>query len=670
MSARIHKYTIIFIISAISFLFQFKTLNQFPQYIHNWAQCDRYALALGFINNGGDLLHPQTYVMNNQFPGEFMIPRNTTITSVDFPIHDYIVSFIMRITQSTEPWCFRLYTLLYAIIGLYFLYRLVALFTGSLTRALFVVLFALSSPVFLYYEAGFLPTIPSLANCMIALYYFFNYLHTSRRKYFHISLLFITLAAMARLPFAIILVAMACFECYQIYKNKRLEFFKLIGFSISILCIGGYYIYNDHLRQQYGSLFLNYIIPASSAHELFDFTKTAVKKWGGDYFNVLAYAMFAGSALVFAFNLLKRNISLSLLEKQFIFFSLIVGTGCSLYYLLMTYQYMNHDYYFLDTFYIPIVSLFLFFVVKWPEMDSFPKVKKWAALSLVVFIPVFLVSKNTLDKRVTFFNSLERSTAESYAGAAHFLDSLHIPTDAKILVFCSDGSNNAFVLMRRKGFVMIEPTKEKTETVLNWPYDYVVVDDDKMVSAVYGNYPEIIHRLTKVGGNGFISVYKRAIAQQSITEADFFKLNEKVSHFNFLQDFQSVPDDIDAMIDTTAPSGKFVGIADSATEYGYTFKLTNDPVLKGEHHLLKVNLQIKSDRTLKDALMCVSLTVNGKDLLFRASDLGVKKTSNWESYTFLYGLPKIESNDYELKVFIWNRGKNNVLYDDFQITIY
>lgn len=671
MSARTHKYSVIFIISAISLLFQFKTLNQFPQYIHNWAQCDRYALALGFMDNGGDLFHPQTYVLNNQFPGEFMIPRNTTITSVDFPIHDYIVSFIMRIAHSTEPWCFRLYTLLYAIIGLYFLYRLVVLFTGSLTRALFVVLFALSSPVFLYYEAGFLPTIPSLANCLIGIYYFFNYLQTNRKKFFYVAVLFISLAAMARLPFAIILVAMACFECYQVYKNKRVALFKLTGFVISVSCIVGYYLYNSYLRQHYGSLFLNYIIPASNAHELLEFTKTSIKKWGSDYFNVLAYAMFAIAALVFAFNLLKRNISLTNLERQFVFFMLIICIGCGLYYLLMTYQFMNHDYYFLDTFYLPIVGLLLFFVVKWPVMESLPKMKKWSASSLIIFIPVFLLSKSALDKRIDLFSLSERSTAESYAGAASFLDSLHIPADAKILVFCSDGSNNAFVLMRRKGYVIIEPTKEKIDIALNWPYDYVVADDNKFLSSVYGNYPEIIHRLVKVAGNGFISVYKKADAENdSVTETAFFGLDKKSVVFHDQEQLELSKAALDDLKKQDVIYARMLDGVKADQEYSYTFNVKNNPALK-QSRLLKVSCHLEGHKGLKELLMCASVETSGKSLYFGAKDMVAKiQKEGWQEYTALYVLPQVMESNYELKVFIWNRGKNNLSYDDFQITIY
>ena len=121
--------------------FQFQKINEFPQYKHCWAQCDRYALALGFINNGGDFFHPETFIYNNQFPtGDFNTIRNTTITSVDFPIHDYCVSLLMRIFHTFDPWCFRLYILIYSVIGLFFLYRLISFFTNSVVKPIFIIL--------------------------------------------------------------------------------------------------------------------------------------------------------------------------------------------------------------------------------------------------------------------------------------------------------------------------------------------------------------------------------------------------------------------------------------------------------------------------------------------------------------------------------------------------
>ena len=637
-------------ICGLSILFQCDTLNQFPQYIHSWAQCDRYALALGFIDNGGDLFHPQTYVMNNQFPGEFMIPRNTSITSVDFPIHDYLVSFIMRAAHSTEPWCFRLYILVYAIVGLFFLYKLSTLFTASLTRSLFVVLFAMSSPVFLYYQAGFLPTIPSLANAMIGLYFFTRFLKDQKRSLFYLAVCFITLAAMARLPFAILLVAMMCFELLNAFRTRRFQLFKLLAFLIAIACILAYYQYNAQLREKYGSLFLNYIIPAGSVSDLLDFTKTTAKKWSFQYFNVLAYALFGIAAIGVLVAMLKKRIAFNSFEKQFLLLVSITFGGCCLYYLLMCYQFMNHDYYFLDTFYLPVVGLFLFFVIKWPSLRV---PKALGTLSLLVFVPVFIFSKQKLNERMALSDTGGSSTAENYKHAAQLLDSLKIPADAKLLVFGSDGSNNAFILLKRRGFVMIEPEREKIDRALQWPYDYVVVDNEKMISTVYEQYPQIIRKLVKTGGNGLISVYQRAGSlQKEMTEQLFFELDKKKVLFH--EQESSTP-----------------GTLDSLQEYGYTFRIADHAALKRKTSLLQVSCHVQSSHALKDLLMCVSIKNQGKDLFFAAKDLGASaQESSGKTCRFLFVLPRAAEAGTELKVFMWNRGKNNLQYDDFQVTIY
>jgi hypothetical protein len=61
----------IFILSGLlilSFVYHHKYINEFPSHIHAWAQSDRYALSLGFLDNGLNFLKPQTFTYNHQFP--------------------------------------------------------------------------------------------------------------------------------------------------------------------------------------------------------------------------------------------------------------------------------------------------------------------------------------------------------------------------------------------------------------------------------------------------------------------------------------------------------------------------------------------------------------------------------------------------------------------------
>ena len=50
------------VIIGFGLTFQYKYLNEFPSHIHAWAQADRYALSLGFLENGLDFFKPQTYI--------------------------------------------------------------------------------------------------------------------------------------------------------------------------------------------------------------------------------------------------------------------------------------------------------------------------------------------------------------------------------------------------------------------------------------------------------------------------------------------------------------------------------------------------------------------------------------------------------------------------------
>src|SRR5688572_29447681 len=102
----------------------------------------------------------------------------------------------MKVTGVQEPVVFRTYVLIYAMAGLLFLFRICRLYTASFYRSLFVVLFLMFCPVYLYYADGFLPSIPSLSNVLIGYFYFFRYKKQNRINDFRFAILFLTLAAL------------------------------------------------------------------------------------------------------------------------------------------------------------------------------------------------------------------------------------------------------------------------------------------------------------------------------------------------------------------------------------------------------------------------------------------------------------------------------------------
>jgi hypothetical protein len=665
-----HKYIVLLTICTIGLLFQFKTLNEFPQYKHSWAQCDRYAIALGFVNNGGDFFHPETFIYNNQFPdGNFMTVMKSSITSVDFPIYDYLASFVMRISRSTDPWCFRVFVFLYSIIGLFFLYKLTTLFTNSVVKSTVVVLFALTSPTLLYYQAGFLPTIPSLANCMIALYFLFKFYKDNTKKDFYWFMFFITIAILARLPFAIVLVAVICLECLLIIKARKIQFFKWILFLVSIACVGAYYKYNEYLRAEYGSLFLNYVIPAANWNDLKDFLIAVYERWAFKYFSHFHYVLIIVLGILFLIIAIMKKISLSDLERKLICLCSILFFGCILYYFLMSFQFLDHDYYFLDTFYMPFILLVVFLIIKMPSFQNMKVSYAIHACLLLLFIPAIVYANQVQESEKTN----PGPTANAFKNSDLFLDALQIPRDAKILVMGADGPNNPFILMKRKGFGMIYPEPERIAKGLNWPYDYLVIENQKLINTVYPYYPNILNEVQKIASNDEISVFIKKENNELNDFDSFFNLNTKSITFEQRVSFDSIPRNCGG-IDTLSDfcySGKKAGLVLPNTEWGFNCKIENLKCLNDAPSILKVKAFFASKVDLQECLLCVSIKSGDKDILFSVSNLQYFNINeNWNDREFIFNLPKISEKESVLTVVIWNRAKNTMYYDDFEIKVF
>src|SRR5690554_6312534 len=96
----------IILISGSYYLFN-ETMDEYPSYVHAWTQTDRLALAMNFQKNNFDFFHPATYNLLTK----------DGITQVDFPMHDYLVAVFSKIFNTNLIFTFRLYNLIYTLIG-------------------------------------------------------------------------------------------------------------------------------------------------------------------------------------------------------------------------------------------------------------------------------------------------------------------------------------------------------------------------------------------------------------------------------------------------------------------------------------------------------------------------------------------------------------------------
>jgi hypothetical protein len=652
-------------------------INEFPSHIHAWAQSDRYALAIGFLKNKFDFFHPQTYILNHQFPGGFIVPSENSITAVDFPIHDYIPALLMKLFHTTSPWCFRLYILLYSFIGLFFLYKLANLLGTRIYKSILLIVLAITSPVFAYYQAGFLPTIPSLANGLIGLYFYMLYLKNNTINAFYCSVLFLTLAALSRPPFLILLIAIICCEFIYALKEKSFKLKKNIAFSISIISIIGYFLYNNYLRNKYGSMFLNHILPPSNLNELIEILQIVKQNWFYQYFSKIHYIIFIGLLFISIYQLTLKKIRLTDIQKQAFIIFFIILIGCLMYSFLMLKQFREHDYYFLDTFYIPFILLFAFMLsIVLPFKIKYLNGITNLFILLIMFFLIANAIKTQENRRLSANWDITGQTIRNFKDSKEFLDSLKIRRNTKILDMCSVAPNIPFILMDRIGYTILTTSAENIKRSLTWKYDYIVIQNEFFLSEIYSNYPDIINKIEKLGDNGKISVYKLQNGKKKKMLVDFLGLKDKLPVLSNKMTFDSIAGKEWQNIKSTnlvSYSGTYSGIVTKEDEFGITFKIKNIKELKYRSMLLYINaFFLENLKPLKDCYIVASISAGNDNVYYKSYDLAnlIKLGNAWKRLDLTFQLPQIDKDDFEVGIYIWNRGHNLLYYDDFEIQLF
>lgn len=656
----------------LGFIFHFKTLNKFPSNTHAWAQADRYAITQGFVRNHLNFFEPETYVLNPQFPGNWSQPKKKSITAVDFPIHDYVPALIMKTTGINQPWISRLYNLLYSFIGLFALYKLSFLLLKNHLKSLLIIIMAGTSPVFIFYQSNFLPTIPSLSNALLGLYFYFSFLESNERKQFNLSLFFLTLATLSRSTFLIPLVAIYCHQSFYIWLRQSRLLPKLIPVLISTICIVSYGVYNSYLRQQYGSLFLDNLIPASSFSEFILKLKETWNNWFTTYFSMYHYVIFVGLILWNLYSLVFTSKKVSSQFQKLNFFIGILFLGNLFFLVAMIIQFTVHDYYFLDSFYLPFILLLIPLVKRLPSTQNNNSHYLFSSLLILIGITLTVNGFQFQQERHTYgFWDKTQDTYHNYLGSDKILSQLGIDKQKKILILQPYAPNFPFLLMDRKGYSTMATYKERIEPTLSWDFDYLIIQNEFFLSEVYPNYPELIHQFEKIYDNGKISICAPSKNKQSLSH--FIGLNNQVpiltSKLNFESD--SSLNWLNIKKDTQEVyKGTYSTLLTPEMEYGIAFSDTSTDFSR-EESIVYFSGQIFNQEN-NGCTVVVSINVENENRFYKTLELNkvVNSNNEWQPIQFQFNIPKIEGVSPEFKLFFYNGGGSSFHLDECSLSIY
>lgn len=663
---------IIFFVAIIglSIFLQGKYIAEFPSYMHGWAQSDRYALSIGFTENGMDFFHPTTGFLNPT-PKESNVIREEGITAVDFPIHEYMVAVIMKITGNTSPVVFRSYTLFISIVGMYFLFLLIKKVTGNSVLAIISSLFLYISPSLIYYSAGFIPTIPSLSFAIIAYYFYFSYLKDRNQKHFLYAILFLTISILVRKPFVIFLVSIIMHEVFMAWKKRKANFKKIIVVCISLGTIIGYQLYNQYLNNKYGSIFLGEVMPPNNWSDIKSVLFSVWDLWIVDYFSLFQYLFIFTLIIIFSIQKIFMNPKLSFFQKNLLLQGSIAFAGALLYAFIMLRQFAVHDYYCLDSLFLPIVILtvFLLSAINWKNKTLFPSI-------MIFFVILFYTGIMQVTKSQQWrydaglWDQIEASV-QDFKDADILLDDLEVPKNAKMLVLDINTSNIALLLMERKGFSVIHTTQENIIKSLNWTYDYIAIQDRNVISGIVRQYPDIVNQIERIGGNGKISIYKKEKSDHNKTILEFLQLENQDPVLSSALFGDSTANVIWRHIQKKTENGNDVGVISSNDEFAGSVSIEPFKYSKQNRSVL-VSVDFLAIESLKELQIIISSNCGDINQFYETKPIMVsdKDFNSWENRQFLFSLPSFDCENTSLKLYFWNPLAESVLYDNFTVSIY
>lgn len=475
----------LFMICCMSAGYYYNTITLLPRGIHEWAQADRYSLAVMFYNHGFNFFRPQT--LNSS--------AIDNVVGVEFPYQSYLAALIaIPFGEQSLPLIFRLITLITVITGLYFLFRLTKLFTASFFIALLPPLLLFCSPVFVYYSGNFQPDTNAVAFGLIAFYFHFLFNRTGHKKHLFLSLLFITLAVLIKSSMVAYWIGMALHHVFiYIRKRKQIDFkyyLKILAVQfISFVIIVLFFLHNSYLNNTYHSWIFNYTLwlantnaSINHADELKNILFNNMlnpNRWLFEYFLPIHYLIMIAAGFFFFKSVFKKYFEGGEI-LWLILFSVPFMIGI---FLLFGNQFVDHDYYFIAIFYPLFCLVFVWFCIGLNTVFKNVQLKFGGILICATLVCTYYFAQSQQIAR----------TGNAYKGFEkyyHFtwmidgkkiLDNNHIPANTKILVMGEEAPNLALVYFGREGQVIswYDTPKKIIQLMHEGNLDYLLMQKEK-----------------------------------------------------------------------------------------------------------------------------------------------------------------------------------------------
>lgn len=343
--------------------------NKLPLGVHNWAQADRYSVAVRYLDHY-NFLEARTHNLSTI----------DARVGVEFPIVQYISARISGIVGPTFlPVIYRSINLFLLIIGFT---RFVRSWNIPSVQKVIIGATLFFSPLLYFYAFNFLPDTSGLAFLLIAFGYFIDFSHTKQLKFGLRSLVFAGIATLIKTTCGIYFLAISGTVFLQYIKPFAIsQLLKLAGtvlLIIGIIWSYDYYFFHKVNEDFYSRIFMSKQQPLNSFQDFQGFIK-GLTYWHGQYLTWPQTVLILICVLLTI--VYRRKTKQNSIGWRLV---IIASLGLLLFFKLMGAQFINHDYYFIAA------VLPLLFLILWLSYTALQNTElaqhKWVSIALALFM--------------------------------------------------------------------------------------------------------------------------------------------------------------------------------------------------------------------------------------------------------------------------------------------
>ena len=382
---------------------------------HNWRQITGLMVARNFLEIDPSIFFPRVDETNGA----------TGIIGMEFPSLNYLHYLFSKVFGYSH-WYGRLINLIVSSIGVYFFYRIAKKYFTE-KHALISAIFLLSSSWFLF-SRKMMPDTFCISLMFIGVYYGISYLEENRWKNAFISILFISLAMLSKIPAGIYL-AIFIPVFYSLGRKKRHFIYLFLLVIPLLLTYSWYFIWNPYLATTYGNWY-NIGRPLNEGFmEIISNPGATLKNF---YFNT-----FAGYVVTF-FSLLGIFFMFKFKQKALIYTFVLVFLLFLIYIFKSGYFFYHHSYYIIP--FVPVMALLAGYTISLLNKKS---------------ILIFLVAVGVIESIANQQHDLFLKPSEKYKlELKDIAQTVSNPSD--LIIINGNGNPQQLYLSNRKGWVIYD----------------------------------------------------------------------------------------------------------------------------------------------------------------------------------------------------------------------